>query len=193
MPVREALKRLEFEGMVSIKPRSSCRVRAPSRAMVLEVYELREVLEIYALTKSVGQVSRERLEELQRVVETMRQLHKETSLEEREKKAIELDQDFHTKVIALAGNDFLNHFYRRLSLHVNMSLIHKRTFNKLQPKWAGSHAEIVRCLERDPKHAVDLLKRHFKNVTDLLLRDGTGALHTPGQDPDREEKAVDAS
>ena len=41
MPVREAVKRLEFEGVVSIKPRSSCRVRIPSRRMILEVYELR--------------------------------------------------------------------------------------------------------------------------------------------------------
>src|SRR5512146_1548998 len=49
MPVREAVKRLEFEGIVTIKPRSACRVRVPSRRMILEVYQLREALEGYAV------------------------------------------------------------------------------------------------------------------------------------------------
>lgn len=58
MPVREAVKRLEFEQVVSIKPRSSCRVRKPSRKMIMEVYELREVLELYAVSKSLAGVNR---------------------------------------------------------------------------------------------------------------------------------------
>jgi DNA-binding GntR family transcriptional regulator len=161
--------------------------------MVLQVYELREALETYAVTKSLGQVSREKLEELREIVGKMGELDKETSMEEREKKAIELDRDFHTKICALAGNDFLNHFYRQLSLHVNMSLIHKKTFTKLREKYTGSHAEIVRCLERDPKHAVDVLKKHFKNVTNLLLKDGAGAWSRNSTDPGLEENSVDAS
>ena len=174
MPVREAVKRLEFERMVSIKPRSSCRVSMPSRTMILEVYELREALETYAVTKSIGTVSREKLEELRGIVGKMRDLDRETSVEEREKKAIELDRDFHTEICALAGNDFLNDFYRQLSLHVNMSLIHERTYHKLETQYPESHAEILRCLEQDPAHALDVLKKHFRNVIDLLRKNGEG-------------------
>jgi DNA-binding GntR family transcriptional regulator len=174
MPVREAVKRLEFERMVSIKARSSCRVRMPSRTMILEVYELREALETYALTKSTGRVSREKLEELRRIVEKMRELDGEASVEEREKKAIELDRDFHAEICALAGNDFLNDVYRQLSLHVNISLIHEKTYRKLEDQYTESHAEILRCLEQDPAHALDVLKKHFKNVTDLLGKNDAG-------------------
>jgi DNA-binding GntR family transcriptional regulator len=175
MPVREAVKRLEFERMVSIKPRSSCRVRMPSRTMIFEVYELREALETFAVTKSIGRVSREKLEELRGIVEKMRELDRETSVEEREKKAIELDRNFHTEICALAGNDFLNDFYRQLSLHVNMSLIHEKTYHELESQYPESHAEILRCLEQDPAHAIDVLKKHFTNVTDLLRKNGAGS------------------
>src|SRR5271169_2646917 len=90
MPVREAVKRLEFEGVVTIKPRSACRVRVPSRRMILEVYEVREALEGYAVmhnsSRDPGAIGRLRV-----IVEKMRLLSSEPSADTREQRAIELD------------------------------------------------------------------------------------------------------
>lgn len=174
MPVREAVKRLEFEQVVSIKPRSSCRVRTPSRRMIREVYELREVLEMYALQKSAGRVKPEALARLQRIVDRMRALHAAPDGAEREKKAIALDREFHTELCALAGNDFLDGFYRQLSLHVNMTLIHEKTYKSLQKDWPDVHAGILARLEKDPSRALEALQKHFTNVTDLLDPEGDG-------------------
>jgi DNA-binding GntR family transcriptional regulator len=167
MPVREAVKRLEFEGVVTIKPRSSCRVRVPPRKMILEVYELREALEVFALTRGAGAVSPPVLQRLREIVEQMRQLTAETDTETREHRAIELDRKFHAEIIGLAGNDLLNAFSRQLSLHVNMTLMHERTYHSLEREWAEMHAEVLRCLQEDVPHAVQLLREQFARAAAL--------------------------
>jgi len=182
MPVREAVKRLEFEQVVSIKPRSSCRVKKPSRKMIMEVYELREVLELYAVSKSLARVSPEALGRLRTIVDRMRALREDPDAAGREKRAIALDHEFHSALCALAGNDFLNAWYRQLSLHVNMTFIHERTYHTLEQQWPEVHAEILRCIEEEPSRAAEVLRRHFSNVTDLLAVPGDG----PGDQGDDE-------
>lgn len=168
MPVREAVKRLEFEHVVSVKPRSFCRVRKPSRKMIWEVYELRMLLERYAVTKSLGNVRPKSLERLHAIVKRMRALQGEADTAVREQQAVELDREFHAEICGLAQNDFLNAFFMQLSLHVNMTLIHEKTYQHLKRGWAGVHAEILRCLEHEPARALEALQRHFDNVTNLL-------------------------
>src|SRR5271155_238262 len=48
-PVREALNRLETEGLVSIESRRGAHVREFSSQEVSDLYDLREVLEMYAV------------------------------------------------------------------------------------------------------------------------------------------------
>jgi DNA-binding GntR family transcriptional regulator len=45
LPVSEALRRLEEDGLVESRPRAGTRVRVPSEADVRDLYELREALE----------------------------------------------------------------------------------------------------------------------------------------------------
>ena len=47
-PVREALRRLETEGMLEIEPRSGLVVASLSRQAVMELYAMRELLEVTA-------------------------------------------------------------------------------------------------------------------------------------------------
>jgi DNA-binding GntR family transcriptional regulator len=171
MPVREAVKRLEFEGVVTIKPRSACRVRVPSRRMILEVYELREALEGYAVMHQ-GSVNAGAIARLRGIVERMRRLSEETSADAREKRAIELDRMFHEEIVGLAGNQLLNSFSRQLSLHVNMTLMHEKTYHALEAQWPEMHAKIVDSLERDPAAAVALLREQFARATELWKLNG---------------------
>ena len=167
MPVREAVKRLEFEGIVAIKPRSACRVRVPSRRMILEVYELREALEGYAVTHVRMARHPEVIGRLRSIVQKMRDLANEPSAELREQRAIELDRHFHEEIIRVADNELLASFSRQLSLHVNMTLMHEKTYHALEAEWADMHARIVDCLEQDPPRAVGLLREQFAKATDL--------------------------
>jgi DNA-binding GntR family transcriptional regulator len=173
MPVREAMKRLEFEGVVTIKPRSACRVRRPTRRMILEVYELREALEAFAVTSREGKIDPSTLQRMQGIVESMRRLSLEADADAREKMAIELDRQFHAEIIGLAGNEMLNAFSRQLSLHVNMTLMHEKTYHSLEKEWSEMHAEVLACIQSDPPRAVQLLRDLFARASALWKEHGS--------------------
>ena len=174
MPAREAVKRLELEGVVTIKPRSACRVRIPSRRMILEVYELREALEAYAVTRCGGRLSPDALKRLQDIVEAMRHVSAEQDPDARARRAVELDRRFHEEIIALVGNELLNKFSRQLALHVNMTLMHEKTYATMEKEWPDMHAEVLRCIQTDPAHAVSLLRNHFARAAALWKANGEG-------------------
>ena len=48
-PVREALNRLEAEGLVCIEPRRGAYVRQFSAKEIRDLYELREILEVHSI------------------------------------------------------------------------------------------------------------------------------------------------
>ena len=74
MPVREALKRLEMEGVVTIKPRSVCRMRLPTRQSILSALEMRELLEIHCVETIYSTVDASRLRRLRRLIAVMKGL-----------------------------------------------------------------------------------------------------------------------
>ncbi len=167
MPVREAVKRLEFEGVVTIKPRSACTVRVPTRRMILEVYQLREALESFALGCCGAAAAPEAIQRLRLIVEQMRQCALEQDVAVRERRAIELDRQFHEEIIGLARNEMLNAFFRQLALHVNMTLMHEKTYHALERDWADMHSAILEWVQKDPAKAAELLHAQFAQATAL--------------------------
>ena len=172
MPVREALKRLAFERVVIIKPRSSCTVRAPSGRMIREVYELREAIEVHAVTKAAAAgIGPAALDRLGGIVAEMRVLDRQTDAATRARRQIELDRRFHAGLCALAGNEHMNEVHRDLSVQVTMALIHERTDHVLGPRYVESHEEILSSLRSDPLSAVQVLREHFARVRGVLVPD----------------------
>ena len=169
MPVREALKRLQYERIVDIKPRSCCSLRIPSKSEVIEIYELREVLELHAITKFQQNFDKSRLGRLHEITEGMRGLENEQDAHIRERKSIELDRQFHAEICKLAENNYINNLYRQLSLHLNMTFIHDKTYSQLQEVFFESHDTILNCLENNLVEVAECVKKHFDNVWKYLL------------------------
>ena len=61
IPVREALRRLESEGLVTLVPHSGARVARMDIGECTELYRLRELIEPMALAESVPNLSDQRL------------------------------------------------------------------------------------------------------------------------------------
>lgn len=169
MPVREALKRLACEQIVEIRPRSTCQVKIPTQQVVADTYELRELLELHALKKIIPQLDPARLGRLREIVADMKRLGEERDASARERKAIGLDRMFHQELCRLANSEVLDHYYRQLILHVNMTLIHKRTYAKLEKQYFKNHADLLRCLEQNPAGAAEILKQHFADTKKALF------------------------
>ena len=82
----------------------------------------------------------------------MGRLSGEPNLDAREHRAIELDRQLPRRSSALAGNELLNAFSRQLALHVNMTLMHEKTYRVLA--WSGHmRAEVLRGIQNDPPRA----------------------------------------
>ena len=172
MPVREALKRLEFEGVVDIKPRSSCTVRVPSRRTILEVYALREALEVYALSCCGGRFPRANLARMEATVARMRALGKEQDPGGKGEEGDCPGPGVPRRNLRARGNDLLNATYRQLTLRVNMTLMHEKTFHTMEEDWAEMHADVLSCLQKDPARAVGLLRSHFASATEIWKKNG---------------------
>src|SRR6476469_1994837 len=72
-PVREALGRLASEGLVTVRPRRGAVVRSLSTEEFLELYQVREALEMMAVKLAVPRLRKEDFDELGRLNETMAQ------------------------------------------------------------------------------------------------------------------------
>ncbi len=60
VPVRSALMQLEADGLVVVTPRRGARVRSLSSALVEQTFEIRRLLETYALRRSIANMTSER-------------------------------------------------------------------------------------------------------------------------------------
>src|SRR6056297_4194240 len=73
IPIRDALKRLEHEGVVVIQPRSSCYVAEPSQKDVLDAFELREMIEMHAIRSIYRTIGEDELSGLEDTVQQMQE------------------------------------------------------------------------------------------------------------------------
>ena len=71
IPVREALRQLEAEGLVVIRPHSGARVASLDYAECDEIYKMRERLEPLALAESMAHITDEQVAEAERLAERL--------------------------------------------------------------------------------------------------------------------------
>jgi DNA-binding GntR family transcriptional regulator len=71
IPVREALLKLEAEGLIEFEPHRGAVVKALDVEDIKEIYELRSLLEKIAVEQSIGHLKEEEIVELERYVSQM--------------------------------------------------------------------------------------------------------------------------
>ncbi|TDC77164.1 GntR family transcriptional regulator [Streptomyces hainanensis] len=109
-PVREALKQLQTEGLVEIRPRVGTFVTAPSRREIAELFEMKELLE-GAAARLLAQ--RGRVPELDRLEENLRAADAAVAADDRDGYA-RLVREFHDLLITGADNAKLASHHRIL-------------------------------------------------------------------------------
>jgi DNA-binding GntR family transcriptional regulator len=109
-PVREALKRLQSEGLVTIRPRVGTFVTTPSRREITERFEMKELLEGAAARLLA---LRGRVPELDRLEQNLVEADLAVTANNSTRYA-ELVQEFHDLLITGADNAKLEAHYRTL-------------------------------------------------------------------------------
>jgi DNA-binding GntR family transcriptional regulator len=172
MPIRDAIKRLEAENIVAIRPRSNCYVRRPSEETVLQAVESRQMLEMFAVQKVYRTVSGADLEPLARILGQMSVLVARTGQRGAvDRQYIERDHQFHTEICRLAGNEYLQRFYRETSLHLSMSYRYGLSMCHGMRATFDEHKAIYDHLAEHSDLAIDALREHLEKARQNILRE----------------------
>jgi len=155
-PVREALIRLETEGLVRIVPKQGVYVTEISFDTFRKSYEIRYYLVGLAGELAALRITDPELENLDRIVQQLRETE-----DGREIQA--LDQEFHDLLNAGAHNDLLAAALQRLRAFMPRVTTHSHQDGQYFVESVQEHTEILAALrERDGARAADLLRRHVE-------------------------------
>ena len=161
-PIREALNRLEAEGLIRIEARRGAYLRTFSIKEVANLYDLREALETHAVR--TGQVSDDLLKELQRSVKRQRQFLK---LNEKGK-YIDEDMSFHAALARATGNAMLCDVLENLRNQI--WLLRRKTYDLSSSSASDYHEMIVTALEAgDCAGAERAMSEHISDVRKKLV------------------------
>lgn len=164
-PVREAIRRLEAEGLVDHLPRSGAVVRRLDYSETMELYEMRTVLEGTAARLAARAASPVELEELGAINDEMR------AADGQPERLFILNRQFHRRLMEAARNRFL----LKSMASVENTLLILGSSSMYLPERAlqavAEHAEVVEALlARDGASAEAAMRRHMERAQLARLR-----------------------
>jgi DNA-binding GntR family transcriptional regulator len=162
-PVREALNRLESEGLVFIEPRRGAYVRSFSLQEACDLYGLREVLEVYAV--GLANITSSLLDELSASIHRIK-----ADLDERNTIAyVEEDIRFHNLIAAATGNKELCRILENISQ--KSVLCRSKTYRLVASTSPDCHDRIYHALKEGNRDlAQQAMREHIQFFRDALLR-----------------------
>ena len=164
MPVREALRDLESEGLVTIYPHRGAVVTELTAEDIEDIYEIRATLEAMATRLSVPRMTEEICQELAGIVERMDgQLGHVAAL-------VKLNHQFHSTLYAASGRRHLcdlNHTFRYRTQHYLHAYMDDLGSMALAQE---EHRAILdACRRRDTEEAASLVENHLTEVGQAIV------------------------
>ena len=175
MPIRDALRQLEAEGIVSIHPTKGAHVARMDGAEISEIYAVRELLECEALRLSVPVLSDGRLDEAEQALDQI-------DAERNVGRWGALNRTFHLSLYAACGNQRLlglieaHHNAADRYVRILLSNLDHRTRSQAE------HRDLLgACRQRDGKKAVSVLRQHLREGSETLVNaiEGGGLSRKP--------------
>ena len=167
-PVREAIRQLELEGLVVMVPRKGAYVAGLSKKDIIEVLEIRVVLEGLAADLAAKRATEEEIKRLSRVLEKF--------TEYAEKKDIQglIDQDvaFHDVIYGATRNEKLLQLISGLREQVQRFRVMYISQFDHAAELVKEHTEIVQAIShRDGEKARKLAEGHISNLEYYMIKE----------------------
>ncbi len=175
-PVREALGRLEQDGLVELSSFKSAVVTAYTEQDLCEIYELREIIEAAAARAAAESMSEQGLADLGRVATECVRLSDEGGGPE----LVRLITEFDTVLFEEVGNRRIRAILDNLAAHLARIGLLTAEIPGRNAASVREHAQIYEAIRRrDPEAAERFMRQHIRSVRDDQLR----ALPGPGSAP----------
>jgi DNA-binding GntR family transcriptional regulator len=166
-PVREALKRLEREGLVQSLPRRGTFVTELGAHDVAEIYQIRIALETLAAHTAATQMDPEEIARLRAQLDAAHDLARRG----RARDAFESDLEFHKRIIAATHNQRLAQILATLDDQVHqIRALALRSPGRLEDA-LEEHERILRAIsQHDPAEAGEAMHAHLRAARETALR-----------------------
>jgi len=159
-PIREALLRLEDEGLVQTKPNRSTLVSSIDFHNAFYLYSIVWTLECLALSQAFGSLTDNHI---QKMIEANERFLKKMKTRDR-LAAVEADHDFHTVYIQLSQNEELEKIISELK--TKLKRLDLYYFDKIKDAALSydEHKKIIEALQRrDLAAAMHAVEHNWKN------------------------------
>lgn len=160
-PVREAIRRLEADGLVEHRPRAGAVVRELDYPEIMELYEMRAVLEGTAARLAARSASDVELEELSSLNAEMSR-----AAEGGDSQAVyDLNQLFHTTLLNAARNRYLVKSVQ--AIRTTLIILGQSTLEEIERarEAVSEHQDIIAALsDRDGTRAETVMRQHMERA-----------------------------
>lgn len=168
-PIREALARLEREGLIVIRRNRGAIVAQLAREDLDEVYTLRVAIERLAVQRAIEMVTDDEIARMQEIVD---EIAIETARGITEKRAAELDIRFHDLIYQAAHHRRLYDCWATLRPQIHILFLNRNVANPdFRDYVVASHQEIVDALHsREIHRAVRMIEEHLRGSYERIVQ-----------------------
>ena len=167
-PIKTALTKLEFEGLVTIKHRSGSYVSIPSVKQIIDTYELRQAIEWKAVQLAIPNIQNEEIIQLKKKVEKA----EENIMKDDYTLFFTSDVDLHEVICNYSYNDQLIKVKKMIDHQMHWFRVLGATGQHRAMKSSKRHKEILDAmLNRDSDTAASVLSLHIDEVKEAVIAD----------------------
>jgi len=167
-PIRETLLRLEHEGIVKIIPRRGAFVVSQSKEKVMDLFEVREVLEGLVARLATENMNRALFDRLKRSLEKVSSVDGDNN---RLLKYTPADVEFHALLLEASDNELLKNMMESVNIHLQMVRLRTVALPGRPEQTVKEHYEIAAAIEKkDSTLAEKLMRKHVASVRKDALK-----------------------
>lgn len=165
-PIREAIRKLELEGLVLMIPRKGAEVADITEKSLRDVLEVRKVLEELSVQLACEKMTEEEIEELKVAAEEFKQTLKSADVTE----IAEADVHFHDIIYTASGNQKLIQILNNLREQMYRYRVEYLKEEEAYPKLIAEHEALIRCIKkREKEEAMKIMCRHIDNQVETVM------------------------
>jgi DNA-binding GntR family transcriptional regulator len=169
-PVRDALRRLQSDGLVRDGGKQGVSVIGLDAGDITDLFGARMALEGYAARLATAAAESAALHDMQRIADEFPETFEGDHYVDYERFQT-LDAAFHIHIIAATENARLVSMYQALNVHIHLARIYQRELEQRARANHREHLAIIDALAR--RHADDMVEAveiHIVNVRDHILK-----------------------
>jgi DNA-binding GntR family transcriptional regulator len=170
-PLRDALRLLEAEGLLTIHPRLGIEFIKPGLELLRSTYQLRGIIEASAVAVYAETADARDMEEIERLHrDAVAALEREGLTTEIRDGLDELDARLHNVIIASLQNPLVDNIYRRIHNYLRILRLDRKQSEPLSMRFLQEHLAIITaCRRRKAAEAQAALHAHFANALQRLM------------------------